>query len=293
MKSADKSKMSADTSKSASYKAAKICLVTGASSGIGLATALELQRAGHIVYGVARRVDKMVSLRAAGGHVLTMDVTSEDDLEQVVHTVLKEQKRIDVLVNNAGIGLPGAIEDIPIRQARDLFEVNLFGPARLTQLVLPFMREQGSGTIINVSSIGGVISLPFAAWYYASKHAFEAFSDTLRQEVGRFGINVVIIQPGIIKTEFEKETAQKLRNVSGTGAYRNAAEALAVQTEKLFNGEIRASSPSVVTKAIRMAVESPAPKTRYAVGYAAKFLLTLNRLLPDRLFDRIATGGNK
>jgi short-subunit dehydrogenase len=176
-----------------------------------------------------------------------------------------------------------------IERARGLFEVNLFGQARLTQLVLPSMRAQGSGTIINVSSIGGEIALPLGAWYYASKHALEAYSDTLRQEVRRFGIDVVLIQPGIIKTEFEKGTAQELRDVSGHGAYRNVAEAMAARAEKMFNGDSKASDPAVVASAIRTAIESPAPKPRYAMGYLARLLLALNRRLPDRLFDRIAT----
>jgi short-subunit dehydrogenase len=274
-------------------KTTRTCLVTGASAGIGHATALELLRAGHTVYGAARRIQKMDALRAAGGRVLAMDITSEADLERVVHTVLDEQGRIDVLINNAGIGLHGAIEDTPIEQARYLFEVNLFGTARLTQLVLPCMRKQGSGVIVNVSSIGGEITLPLGVWYYASKHAFEAFSDALRQEVGPFGINVVIIQPGIIKTEFEKETPQELRAISGQGAYRNVAEAMAKRAETSLGEGSRASDPAVVARAIRTAIESPAPKTRYAVGYVAGLLLTLNRLLPDRVFDRMVTGWAK
>jgi short-subunit dehydrogenase len=201
--------------------------------------------------------------------------------------MIAEQGRIDVLVNNAGIGLHGAIEETPVEQARNLFEVNLFGTARLTQLVLPGMRKQGSGVIVNVSSIGGEITLPLGVWYYASKHAFEAFSDTLRQEVGPFGIHVVIIQPGIIKTEFEKETAQELRAISGQGAYRNLAEAMAKRAETSLGEGTQASDPAVVAKAIRAAIESPAPKTRYAVGYAARLLLLLNRFLPDRRFDRM------
>jgi short-subunit dehydrogenase len=267
-------------------KPAKVCLVTGASSGIGFATAMELLRAGYIVYGVARRVEMMEPLRTEGVHVLRMDITSESNLESVVRTVLEEQQRLDVLVNNAGIGLSGAIEDLPIQQTRDLFEVNLFGPARLIQLILPYMREQESGAIINVSSMGGEIAFPLHGWYYASKHALEAYSDTLRQEVGRFGIHVVIIQPGMIKTEFEQWTAKKLRQVSGQGDYGNIAAAMASQTEKLLN---HSSDPAIVAKVIRKAIESPAPKPRYAVGYLAKLLLMLNRRLPTRLFDWFAT----
>ncbi|MCA2228039.1 oxidoreductase [Nonomuraea aurantiaca] len=254
--------------------AAKICLVTGASAGIGRATALELLRAGHTVYGVARRVDRLEDIRKAGGHTLAMDVTKEEDLRRVVDTILAEQSRIDVLVNNAGVGVYGAAEDVPLDTARHQFEVNLFGPARLIQLVLPGMREHHSGTIINVSSIAGVISLPLGAWYHASKHALEGYSDTLRQEVGRFGIKVVVVQPGLIKTEFESSTPRDLREVSGKGAYASVAHAMADRAEAAFAGKNKASDPSVVAQAIRTAIDAKAPKPRYAVGYLAKLLLS-------------------
>jgi short-subunit dehydrogenase len=219
-----------------------------------------------------------------------MDVTRDEDLERVVRTILAERARIDVLVNNAGVGLHGAVEDVPLERARDLFEVNLFGPARLIQLVLPSMREHGAGTIINVSSIGGEIALPLGSWYYASKHALEALSDSLRQEVGRFGIHVVLLQPGIIRTEFEAGTAQELRELSGRGAYRKIAEAMAARGEEVFNkGESPASDPSVVADVVREIIEARAPKARYAMGYLAKLLLTLNRVLPDRVFDKMVT----
>ncbi|MCG5214281.1 oxidoreductase [Streptosporangium sp. KLBMP 9127] len=264
----------------------KVCLVTGASSGIGLATALELQRAGHIVYGAARRVERMDAIREAGGHALPTDVTKQEDLERAVRTVLDEQGRIDVLVNNAGTVLHGAVEDVPLGLAREEFEVNLFAPARLVQLVLPYLRAQRSGTIVNVSSIGGEIALPLGAWYYASKHALEAFSDTLRMEVEPFGVNVVVIQPGIIKTEFEDQTAAQLREFSGGGAYKNMAEAMARRGE---TGLSEGSDSGVVAAAIRQAIESDRPDTRYAVGWLADKLLQLNRDLPDREFDEIVT----
>ncbi|MEV1170071.1 SDR family NAD(P)-dependent oxidoreductase, partial [Nonomuraea sp. NPDC049784] len=225
--------------------AAKVCLVTGASSGIGHATALELLRAGHIVYGVARRVHMMEAIREAGGHALPMDVTKEEDLQRVVRTVLDEHQRIDVLVNNAGAVVHGAVEDTPLEMARDEFEVNVFAPARLIQLVLPQMRGQRSGTIVNVSSIGGELALPLGAWYYASKHALEAFSDTLRMETGQFGIDVVVIQPGIIKTDFEAGTARQLREISGNGAYKRMVEAMARAAEMPMEGS-PASDPGVV-----------------------------------------------
>jgi NAD(P)-dependent dehydrogenase (short-subunit alcohol dehydrogenase family) len=141
----------------------------------------------------------MDAIRGSGGHVLSLDVTKEADLERAVQTIVAEQGRIDVLVNNAGVGHYAAAEDMPLEQARQLFEVNLFGPGRLVQLVLPHMRAQHSGRIVNVSSIGGEIAFPPGAWYHASKHALEGYSDALRQEVRRFGIAVVLIQPGITK----------------------------------------------------------------------------------------------
>ncbi|HET8789119.1 MAG TPA: oxidoreductase [Actinomycetes bacterium] len=264
-------------------------LITGASSGIGRATALELLRAGHTVYGGARRVESLDAVTAAGGHALAMDVTSDEDRRRAVRTVLGQQGRIDVLVNNAGFGLYGAAEDVPLDQARYQLEVNLFGPARLIQLVLPHLRRQRSGTIVNVSSMGGEITFPLGAWYHASKHALEAYSDALRQEVRRFGVDVVLVQPGLIRTEFGDVTAGEVRELSGHGPYHDLAEGLATSTEALYREGGRASDPSVVAATIRKAVESSSPKPRYPVGYMARPLLALNRFLPARLFDRVAS----
>jgi NAD(P)-dependent dehydrogenase (short-subunit alcohol dehydrogenase family) len=267
----------------------KIVLITGASSGIGRAAALELLRAGHVVYGGARRTENLEAVKEAGGHVVSMDVTNDADLEHVVHTILAEQGRIDVLVNNAGFGLYGAAEDVPLEQARYQLEVNLFGPARLIQLVLPHMRERRSGRIVNVSSMGGQITFPLGAWYHASKHALEAYSDALRQELRGFGIDVVLIEPGLIKTGFGTVSSDAVRRYSGDGPYRDLAEGMARSTDRIYDERSKASDPSVVAKAVRKAVETAKPKPRYAVGYMAKPLMTLDKLLPDRLFDRIVT----
>jgi NAD(P)-dependent dehydrogenase (short-subunit alcohol dehydrogenase family) len=271
----------------------KVVLVTGASAGIGKATALEFIAAGHIVYGAARRVSRMGDIRDAGGHVLALDARRPEDLERVISTVMEEQGRLDVLINNAGTVLHGAAEDIPLDLARDQFEVNVFAPARLAQLVLPHMRERRSGTIVNVSSVGGEIALPLGCWYYATKHALEAYSDTLRMEVEPFGINVVIIQPGIIKTDFEDRTAQDLREISGTTAYREMAEAMAQRAEAQLGENSQGSDPSVVATTIRQAVEADTPETRYAVGWMADKLLELSRTLPDREFDKLVTTAGK
>jgi NAD(P)-dependent dehydrogenase (short-subunit alcohol dehydrogenase family) len=267
----------------------KIVLITGASSGIGKATALELLRAGHTVYGAARRIESMEALTAAGGHVIAADVTKEADLEQLVQAVFSKQGRIDVLINCAGFGLYGAAEDVPLADARYQLDVNLLGPARLIQLVLPHMRSQGTGTIINVSSMGGEIAFPLGAWYHASKHAVEGYTDSLRQEVSGLGINVVLIQPGMIKTEFGGVTSHGVLDHSGQGAYEDMAKALAKATDAMYTQNRHVSDPSVVAKTIRKAAESNHPKTRYPVGYMARPLLTLNWLLPDRLFDKVAT----
>ncbi|GII75163.1 short-chain dehydrogenase/reductase [Sphaerisporangium rufum] len=265
----------------------RICLVTGASSGIGSATALELLGAGHTVYGAARRVARMEGLRRAGGHPLAMDITDPGDVERVVRTVLDAHGRLDVLVNNAGAGLRGAIEDVPVDEARRLFEVNLFGLAELTRAVLPHMRERRSGLIVNISSIGGEVSLPLAAWYYASKHALEGYSDSLRQEVRRFGVNVVVIQPGLVRTEFDDGMSERLRAVSGQGAYRDVAEAQARAGERIYAPGGKVSDPRVVARTVLRALGASSPRPRYAVGYLARPLLLLDRLLPAGLFDRI------
>jgi NAD(P)-dependent dehydrogenase (short-subunit alcohol dehydrogenase family) len=211
-----------------------------------------------------------------------MDARIGGDLERAVAAVLDAQGRIDVLVNNAGSALHGAIEDVPLGLARDQFELNVLAPARLVQLVLPAMREQRSGTIVNVSSIGGEIALPLGAWYYASKHALEAFSDTLRVEVASFGIDVVVIQPGIIRTPFEDGTATQLLHYSGDGPYGPMARAMA---QKAQGGLDEGSEPEVVAAAIRAAVEADRPETRYPVGHLAERLLELNRTITDREWD--------
>ena len=187
--------------RSVTTKEQKVALVTGASSGIGEATAQHLHEAGFLVYGAARRTNRMQALGELGVRTLAMDVTDDESMAAGVKHILDEAGRIDVLVNNAGYGSYGAVEDVSLDEARRQFEVNVFGAARLTQLVLPHMREQHSGSIVNITSMGGKIYTSFGAWYHATKFAFEAFSDCLRVETKEFGIDVVIIEPGAIATE--------------------------------------------------------------------------------------------
>jgi NAD(P)-dependent dehydrogenase (short-subunit alcohol dehydrogenase family) len=271
---------------------AKVALVTGASSGIGKATALKLKALGFTVYAAARRTDRMLSLHSAGIHVLAMDVTDDGSMSQGVAEIITRSGRLDVLVNNAGYGSYGSIEEVPLSEARAQFDVNVFGAVRLTQLVLPHMRGQHAGTIVNITSMGGKIHTPLGAWYHGTKFALEAISDCLRMEVEPFGINVVVIEPGGIKTEWADIAADKLRAMSGAGAYASQAHAMA----KSMVGDAsrkRQSPPELIANTIAKAVSTHHPKTRYAVGFGAKPMIFLRRILSDRAFDgfmRMATG---
>jgi short-subunit dehydrogenase len=269
----------------------KVALVTGASSGIGLATAVGLHDAGFRVYGVARRTDRMQELRDRGVQTLAMDVTDDESTSLGVKQVLAEAGRIDVLVNNAGYGSYGAVEDVPLDEARRQFEVNLFGAARLIQLVLPTMRARRSGTIINISSMGGKIHTPFGAWYHGTKFALEAVSDCLRLETKPFGIDVVVIEPGAIRTEWSGIAAEHLRETSGHGAYSRQAEAVATAFASEAMAK-RSSPPEVIAKAVTKAATARRPRTRYAVGAGAKPLIALRRVLPDRTFDAVIRRGS-
>ncbi|WP_406048765.1 oxidoreductase [Kribbella sp. NBC_00889] len=265
---------------------ARIALVTGASSGIGEATARKLHALGYVVYGAARRVDRMEKLAADGIRTIAMDVTDDDSLRAGVDRILSETGRIDVLVNNAGYGSYGAVEDVPLDEARYQFEVNVFGAARLIQLVLPGMRAQRSGTIVNISSMGGRIYTPLGGWYHGTKFALEALSDCLRLEAKPFGIEVVVIEPGSIQTEWGDIAASNLRKVSADGPYAERADAMAASMSSEANAR-RNSPPTVIADAIGKAVTARRPRTRYTAGFAAKPLITLRRVLPDRAFDAL------
>jgi NAD(P)-dependent dehydrogenase (short-subunit alcohol dehydrogenase family) len=268
-----------------------IALVTGASSGIGEATAKGLLAAGYIVYAGARRVDAMGPLAAAGARVLSLDVTDDASLTTAVDTILSETGRIDVLVNNAGYGSFGALEDVPLDEGRRQFEVNIFGLARLTQLVLPTMRAQRAGRIVNVSSVSGKIGEPFACWYHASKHALEGLSDSLRMELRPFGIDVVIIEPGSTRTAWGAIARDSLARYSGEGPYRDGARVHARMMAAISEGSLP-KPPGMVADTIVKAVRSRRPRTRYPTGGGARLALILRRTLSDRGFDtliRLAT----
>jgi len=266
----------------------RVALVTGGSSGIGEATARQLHDAGFTVYAVARRVDRMDDLRTAGVHTFAMDVTDDASMTAGVQRILDEEGRIDVLVNNAGYGSYGAVEDVPIDEARRQFEVNVFGLARLVQLVTPQMRDQRSGRIINISSIGGKFYEPFGAWYHATKFAVEGFSDSLRMELKPFGIEVVLIEPGPIATEWNEIARDSLLERSGDTAYgRYAKRAHRVLTE--FDKPSRASKPETVARKIVRAATTRNPAARYPVGKGARAITLSRDLTPDRVYDQVVS----
>ncbi len=254
---------------------------------MGKATALQLLQEGHIVYGAARRVEQMQDIVKAGGYALKLDVTDEAQIVQCVKQVLQEQGRIDVLVNNAGYGLYGAVEDVSIEDARRQFEVNLFGLARITQEVIPHMREKKTGKIINIASMGGKMYTPLGAWYHASKHALEGWSDCLRFELKPFNIKVVVIEPGIIATEFGDVMSEGLLKNSGKGHYADLTQALAKATNDSYAKPGAFSPASVVSDAIVNAVTAKNPKTRYRVGKMAKPMVWMRIFLGDRIFDKV------
>ncbi|WP_046243425.1 oxidoreductase [Hymenobacter terrenus] len=262
----------------------KVALVTGASSGIGESTARLLLQAGYVVYAAARRLDRMAALGQAGARLLALNVAEEASLGAAIDAIKQAEGRLDVLVNNAGYGSYGALEDVPLAEARYQFEVNVFGLARLVQLALPLMRAQRSGRIINVSSIGGRIGEPHGGWYHATKFAVEGLSDSLRMELKQFGIDVVVIQPGAIKTEWNQIARENLLKISGSTAYANLAQR---HVRMLANADARGSEPEVVARTIVRAATTTRPKTRYATGGGAKVVLLLRRLLSDRLFDKL------
>ncbi len=269
----------------------KVALVTGGSSGIGEQAALQLREAGFATYAVARRVDRMAALAERGVHTFAMDVTDEDSMTGGIDRILDEQGRIDVLVNNAGYGSYGAVEDVPLEEARRQFEVNLFGLARLVQLVTPPMRNQAvhhkdGGRIINISSIGAVIYEPFGAWYHATKWAVDGFSDSLRVELRPFGIDVVLVHPAGIVTEWNEIARTSLVDRSKDGVYAASAVKAAKAMESVDNPRL-SSGPEVVARTIVKAATAKRPRARYATGKGASTVMTTRRVLPDRAFDAI------
>jgi NAD(P)-dependent dehydrogenase (short-subunit alcohol dehydrogenase family) len=258
-----------------------VAIVTGASSGIGKSVARKLLEKGYRVHTGARRTDAMADLGALGARVHFLDLTKPESIETFVAAILAEGDRIDVLVNNAGYGFYGAVEDVPMADARAQMDVNVFGLAHAIQLVLPSMRRRRAGRIINITSIGGKIWSPLGAWYHASKFAVEGFSDCLRNELRPFGIDVVLIEPAGTATEWTGVALDNARNVSGSGPYATILDGAAA----MFTSEQGQQSADDCATVIVHAATVAKPKARYATSPAARLILFLRWLLPDAAFD--------
>ena len=270
----------------------KVILITGASSGIGFDAAQMLAQQGHKVYAAARRVELMEPLKAYGVQVLKMDVTDEASMIQSVEAIIQAEDRIDVLVNNAGYGYFGTIETVPLEEARRQMEVNVFGLARLTQLVLPYMRKQGSGRIINTSSIAGKMVIYMGGWYNVTKYSVEAFSDALRMEMKPYGIDVVMIEPGAIKTNWGPIAAKHLKESSAGTTYEEAGTQWANNIDWFYTTNML-SKPLVVAKAISRAVNSRHPRARYCIGRFSGIGKLVHALMPARWWDAMMRQGGK
>jgi len=262
----------------------KVILITGTAHGIGKSTAQYLIDKGHIVYGGDILIEENLYLNDIGGVALEMDVTKQDHVDNAINKIIAEQGRIDVLVNNAGIAVGSAIEDVSMEDALYQFEVNLFGIGRTVKAALPHMRAQESGTIINISSVLGKAYNPLYGWYVSSKHALEGWSDVLRLEVEQFGIDVVIVEPGMIKTNIGNYSAQYFEKYSKNSSYANFYGSPDDKEENSFDNY---SDPIVIAKVINKAIDAKNPKTRYSAGAYSWILLTMRSILPDKWFDKL------
>jgi NAD(P)-dependent dehydrogenase (short-subunit alcohol dehydrogenase family) len=260
-------------------------LITGCSSGIGRATATHLADRGHRVFATARRIGSIEDLEKAGCTTLPLDVTDEGSMRAAVAEVTSAEGGVEVLVNNAGYGLHGPFEETSLDEIRRQFETNVFGAVALTQMVLPGMREKRFGRIVNISSMGGRITLPGGAFYHGTKHALEAISDVARFELKPFGVDVVVIEPGIIRTEFGNAAVATFEE--DAGPYASYKESLRGVLSSAYEGPLGKAGvgPEAVAKTIGRAIESRRPRTRYVVPGFTRGVLLARRLLPDRAWD--------
>jgi NAD(P)-dependent dehydrogenase (short-subunit alcohol dehydrogenase family) len=268
----------------------KAVLITGCSSGIGWATAECLADVGWRVYATARKMEAIAPLEGRGCVPLPLDVTDEDSMRSAVDEVQRREGAVGVLVNNAGYSQSGAVESVSMEKVRRQFETNVFGLARMCQLVLPGMRRQGYGRIVNVSSMGGKLTFPGAGYYHATKHAVEALSDALRFEVDGFGVKVSVIEPGLIKTGFAQAAVGSMDGSDGEYPYAGFDEGVARATSQNYErGPISmlAGGPEEVAEAIEQAISARSPKSRYTVTPSARVFLGLRHLLPDRAWDLV------
>lgn len=262
----------------------KVALVTGGSSGIGECAVVELLGKGFTVYAAARRTERMAGLGEKGAHVVALDVTDDASMVACIDRIIAEQGRIDVLVNNAGYGSYGAVEDVPIDEARRQFEVNVFGLARLSQLVLPHMRAQKSGRIINISSIGARLYEPFGAWYHATKFAVEGLSFSMRLEVAPFGVSVSCVAPAGVVTEWNTISRDSLLETSGGSAYGPWAKR-AFKVLETADGPAMSCTPDVVGRKIAKVATARHPKAVYPVGKGARMIRGSFDVVPNGMTD--------
>jgi NAD(P)-dependent dehydrogenase (short-subunit alcohol dehydrogenase family) len=268
-------------------RTSKAVLITGCSTGIGRATAEHLAARGWTVYATARRLDSIEDLRQKGCKTLALDVTDEASMRAAVEQVEAAEGAIGALVNNAGYSQSGALESVPMDQLRKQFETNVFGLLRMCQLVLPGMREQRHGRIVNLSSMGGRLTFPGGGAYHATKYAVEALSDVLRFEVAGFGIHVVVIEPGLIRTQFGEAAVESMSGIEGDGPYAKFNAAVAATTAGAYSGPFArlGAGPEAVARTIEKALTRRRPKARYPVTASARIMLAQHAILPDRAWD--------
>lgn len=262
----------------------KVALVTGASSGIGRATAIALQSNGYITYATARRPETLTGLQAQGLHTLQLDVTDEASMNKAIHTVEAKHGSVDILINNAGYGEMGPIEEVSMERVQRQFETNVFGLIRMTQLVLPAMRRKGWGRIVNVSSMGGEFTTPLGGMYHATKYAVESISDALRFEVESFGVDVIIVQPGAVRTPLVEATIHSIET-SPSSPYAAQVEGLRRMSEASVQQGSTILEPEDVASVIVEAIAADQPLTRYKVGALAEQMVATRRTLSDRDWD--------
>jgi NAD(P)-dependent dehydrogenase (short-subunit alcohol dehydrogenase family) len=265
----------------------KAVLITGCSSGIGHATALRLAEHGWNVYATARRPETLSELEQRGCKTLALDVSDEASMRQAVDTIAEADGAVGVLINNAGYSQSGAVETVPIEQARKQFETNVFGLLRLTQLALPGMRAQRWGKVVNISSMGGRLTFPGGGLYHATKYSVEALSDALRFELRGFGVDVIVIEPGLIITNFGEVASASVQGAGDAGAYDDFNRKVAELTEGAYKGPMAklGAGPGAVAKTIERAISAGHPRARYRVTASAKLMISQRRLMPDRLWD--------
>jgi NAD(P)-dependent dehydrogenase (short-subunit alcohol dehydrogenase family) len=269
----------------------KTVLITGASSGIGKASAIAFQQTGFTVYASARRPESLRDLEGIGCHALRLDVTDEASMIAGVRTIETQHGGVDILVNNAGYGLNGPLEELELAAVRDQFETNLFGLLRLSQLVTPSMRRAQWGRIIHIGSVGGSFTAPGAGAYHASKYALEAISDAMRMELRGFGIDVVLVKPTGVYTEFDKKITDLIPDTGLNSPYAYFKTNHIRVTKNMFQGRNTAGiiRPEQVARMVLTAVKASRPRARYIVGTSGHVYIALRRLVSDRIWDAIMT----